>query len=265
MAQDSLSDGPDAALVKIVFLGASGVGKTCTVKRLFSDQFDARSPATVGVDYFFKRYIFNDMSIGVTLWDTAGQERFRTITSSYYRGSQGAVFVYDVTRRETLDELRDFYIPEFDNNSTYREAVKLIIGNMTDKVKSADAQEGAEGEEPAGVERQVSKEEAAEFARSHGCMYYECSAKMDENVQDAIVWGLLATITDTPCLLRPPPLGTGPLAPPAPCCLLVRDWPPGPPAPCCLLVRDQPPGPPAPYCLLVGNWPPGPPLPPVVS
>ena len=43
-------------------------------------------------DFFFKRYLFDGRSVGCTLWDTAGQEAFRSITSSYYRGSQGVVF-----------------------------------------------------------------------------------------------------------------------------------------------------------------------------
>ena len=39
-----------------------------------------------------RRYMFDNKSIGVTLWDTAGQERFKTITSTFYRGTHGAVF-----------------------------------------------------------------------------------------------------------------------------------------------------------------------------
>lgn len=49
-------------------------------------------PSTAPQDFFFKRYLFDGKSVGCTLWDTAGQESFRSITASYYRGSQGAVF-----------------------------------------------------------------------------------------------------------------------------------------------------------------------------
>ncbi len=49
-----------------------------------------------------------------TIWDTAGQERFRTLTSSYYRSAQGIVCVYDVTRRETFDNLDEVWLREVD-------------------------------------------------------------------------------------------------------------------------------------------------------
>lgn len=54
-------------------------------------------------------------------------------------------------------------------------------------------------------ERQVTPDEGALVARDHSCLYYETSAKNDLHVQDAVVWGLLAQIMDTPSLLRPPP------------------------------------------------------------
>ena len=42
------------------------------------------------------------------IWDTAGQERFRTITTSYSRGAQGIILVYDVTDRQTLASIRNW-------------------------------------------------------------------------------------------------------------------------------------------------------------
>ncbi len=55
-------------------------------------------------------------------------------------------------------------------------------------------------------DRRVAAEEGALVARDHGCLYYETSAKEDLGVQDAVVWGLLAQVMDTPSLLRPPPV-----------------------------------------------------------
>ena len=68
------------------------------------------------------------------VWDTAGQERFRTLTSSYYRGAQAIIFVYDVTRRETLDSLEDVWIPEVDTFKTLDHPAIMVVGNKADLV-----------------------------------------------------------------------------------------------------------------------------------
>eukprot|EP00955_Chlamydomonas_euryale_P065240 359188-Chlamydomonas_euryale.AAC.7 len=98
--------------------------------------------------------------------------------------------VYDVTRPETLKQIVDFWLPEFEKHNTHQsQAVKMIVGNKIDL-------EGG---------RCVSPDEGALVARDHSCLYYETSAKLDLHVQDAVVWGLLAQVMDTPSLLRPPP------------------------------------------------------------
>lgn len=154
--------------------------------RLFTDQFDPNTQATIGCDFFFKRYKFDNKSIGVTLWDTAGAEKFQAVTANYYRGAQGIVLVYDVTRRETLESIASHWLPEVLRNSTYPDAVRMLVANKIDKAE----------------QRQVTPEEGAAFAREHGCMYSETSAKDDLGVYDALVWGVLSYIVDTPSLLR---------------------------------------------------------------
>ena len=72
--------------------------------------------------------------VKLSIWDTAGQERFRTITSSYYRGAQGIILVYDVSNRETFDALPRW----FSELETYvsESVVKIIVGNKVDKVRT---------------------------------------------------------------------------------------------------------------------------------
>lgn len=71
--------------------------------------------------------------VKMSIWDTAGQERFRTITSSYYRGAQGIILVYDVSNRETFDALPRW----FSELETYVSdaVVKIVVGNKVDKVR----------------------------------------------------------------------------------------------------------------------------------
>lgn len=96
----------------------------------------------------------------LTIWDTAGQERFRTLTSSYYRGAQGVILVYDVTNRATFDQL-DVWFKELDTYATHKEVVKMVVGNKVDKES----------------DRVVSLEEGQSLAESRGALFCECSAK----------------------------------------------------------------------------------------
>lgn len=103
--------------------------------------------------------------VKVTIWDTAGQERFRTLTSSYYRGAQGIILVYDVARKETFDSLT-MWLQEVEQFSMGggKEVVKLLVGNKVDQ------------------QRTVAREMADEWARSRGMLFMEASAKTKEGI-----------------------------------------------------------------------------------
>lgn len=58
---------------------------------------------------------------------TAGQERFRTITSSYYRGAHGIIVVFDVTDRESFDNVKH-WLEEIQSNAG-PQVEKLLVGN----------------------------------------------------------------------------------------------------------------------------------------
>lgn len=88
-----------------------------------------------GVDFKIKFLNVNSERLKLTIWDTAGQERFRTLTSSYYRGAHGIIFVYDVTRRATFENLASIWLGEVEMYSTIENAVKMVIGNKLDLVK----------------------------------------------------------------------------------------------------------------------------------
>ena len=98
--------------------------------------------------------------VKVTIWDTAGQERFRTLTSSYYRGAQGIILVYDVARTDTFDSL-SMWLQEVEQFSmgSGKEVVKLLVGNKVDQ------------------QRVVPREKAESWAQSKGMLFMEASAK----------------------------------------------------------------------------------------
>lgn len=170
-------------LFKLLMIGDSGVGKSSVLLRFTTDTFDDLSP-TIGVDFKLKLMTLGGKRLKLTIWDTAGQERFRTLTSSYYRGAQGVILVYDVTRRDTFTNLSDIWLKEVDLYSTNQDCIKMLVGNKVDKES----------------ERVVSKQEGIAFARQFGCLFLECSAKTRVNVVNCFE-ELVLKILDTPSLL----------------------------------------------------------------
>jgi Ras-related protein Rab-1A len=99
------------------------------------------------------------------IWDTAGQERFRTITSSYYRGAQCILVVYDVTNKDSFDNVKQ-WLSEIDRYASDN-VVRVIAGNRIDDVAM----------------RRVPPDEAKDFADSLNVAHFEVSAKTAENIE----------------------------------------------------------------------------------
>ncbi|XP_064492337.1 ras-related protein Rab-18 isoform X2 [Pseudopipra pipra] len=118
--------------LKILIIGESGVGKSSLLLRFTDDTFDPELAATIGVDFKVKTISVDGNKAKLAIWDTAGQERFRTLTPSYYRGAQGVILVYDVTRRDTFVKL-DNWLNELETYCTRNDIVKMLVGNKIDK------------------------------------------------------------------------------------------------------------------------------------
>jgi Ras-related protein Rab-1A len=92
-------------LFKVLIIGNSGVGKSCLLLRFAEDMFSDNYISTIGVDFKIRKLDLESKSVRLQIWDTAGQERFRTSTKAYYRGCNGIVVVYDITHRESFDQV----------------------------------------------------------------------------------------------------------------------------------------------------------------
>ncbi|XP_067225072.1 ras-related protein Rab-18a isoform X2 [Chanodichthys erythropterus] len=139
--------------LKILIIGESGVGKSSLLLRFTDDTFDPEIGATIGVDFKVKTLAVDGNRAKLAIWDTAGQERFRTLTPSYYRGAQGVILVYDVTRRETFAKL-DNWLNELDTYCTRNDLVKMLVGNKIDK-----------------EDRELERDEGLKFARKHSMLF----------------------------------------------------------------------------------------------
>ena len=155
-------------LFKIILIGDSGVGKTNFLSRFTRDQFLPESKTTIGLEFATKTIHIDKTVIKAQIWDTAGQERFRTVTSAYYRGADGALILYDICSSLTfrsiskwLDELRKNVDPE---NITV-----ALIGNKSDQAQL----------------RSIPQDDGVKFAQEQKLLFFEASAKDAINVNEA--------------------------------------------------------------------------------
>ncbi|CAK66413.1 unnamed protein product (macronuclear) [Paramecium tetraurelia] len=154
-------------LFKVLLIGNSGVGKSCMLMRYSENQFTNNFYNTIGVDFKTKTIALGEHNVKLQIWDTAGQDRFRTITCSYYRGAQGIIIVYDITDRESFENVKT-WMAEIDKYAS--ESVnRLLVGNKADITER----------------REVSYEEGLELSRLYQIPFYETSAKSSTNIEAA--------------------------------------------------------------------------------
>ncbi|XP_027162530.1 ras-related protein Rab2BV-like [Coffea eugenioides] len=154
-------------LFKIVLIGDSGVGKSNILSRFTRNEFCLESKSTIGVEFATRTLQVEGKTVKAQIWDTAGQERYRAITSAYYRGAVGALLVYDITKRQTFEnvnrwlrELRD----HADSN-----IVIMLAGNKSDL----------------NYLRAVPEQDARLLAEKEGLSFLETSALEALNVERA--------------------------------------------------------------------------------
>ncbi|KAF8530046.1 ras-domain-containing protein [Hysterangium stoloniferum] len=161
---------------KLLLIGNSSVGKSSLLLRFTDEQWlpEDETSATIGVDFRVCRMDVKGKKVKLSLWDTAGQERFRTITSSYYRGAEGIILVYDVSNRESFEALPRW----FSELETYvsSSVVKMVVG----KPLSTEAN-------LLEFSRAVSEAEGRKFAESQGSLFLEVSAKTNIGVREAFL------------------------------------------------------------------------------
>ena len=152
---------------KILLLGDSEVGKSCFLMRYADNVFVDNYITTIGLDYKLK-YIQLDSGeiIKVQLWDTAGQDRYRTIAKNYYKGSHGILLLYDVTKTNSFENIRE-WIRDI-REEVYEKTIIFLIGNKIDKKE----------------ERKIQTEQGAKLAEEFNLPFFEASAKSGENVDE---------------------------------------------------------------------------------
>jgi Ras-related protein Rab-22 len=155
--------------VKVVLLGDTGVGKSSLVLRFVTNNFKPYSESTIGASFMSKMITVESKQIKFQIWDTAGQEKYHSLAPMYYRGAAAAIIVYDITRPNTFNILKN-WVEELRSKGPKDIAI-AIAGNKADLANR----------------REVDQAMAQAYAEEIGAMYVETSAKDDLNVQDIFV------------------------------------------------------------------------------
>ena len=156
----------DDCVYKVLLLGDSTVGKTCFLLRYCDKTFQEAHLSTIGLDYRLKSMTLQSgKNIKLQIWDTAGQDRFRAITKNYYKGANGIILIYDVTNRQSYENVKNWItqIREEANPNV----VIYLAGNKVDVSEE---------------EKVVKTEEGKKIAEEFNLPLYETSAKNGVNI-----------------------------------------------------------------------------------
>ena len=148
---------------KVCLFGPGAVGKTSLLIRYIKDYFNSDLRQTIGSSFLIKDVVVDEIDVRLLLWDIGGQEKFSRLRTIYFKGSNAAFGVFDVTNPQSLLKLPGWV-------SSIKKTVKksipmVIVGNKID------------------LERQVEKQEAEDLSKRLNCDYLETSAKTGENVE----------------------------------------------------------------------------------
>ena len=150
---------------KVCLFGPGNVGKTSLLVRYIKDYFSSDLKQTIGSNFLIKDFLIDEQNIRLLLWDIGGQDQFAKLRTIYFKGSNAAFGVFDLTSPQSLLKLPGWI-------SSIKKTVKksipiLIVGNKND------------------LDRQVERGEAEDLAKRLNCEYLETSAKTGENVEIA--------------------------------------------------------------------------------
>ena len=151
-------------LYKIIIIGDAAVGKSNILTRYSKNEFSENTRSTVGVELGVKFIKVKGINTKIQIWDTAGQERYRSITSSYYKGSHGCFIVYDITNESSFNNVEKWY--EYVQKEAGKNISIILVGNKCDLEN----------------ERKISKEKGQEKAKNLKCAFFETSALSGVNI-----------------------------------------------------------------------------------
>ena len=160
--EDSVDNSISVTRHKIIFVGDAATGKTSIINRIIDNPFKDTYEVSIGIDFMSKNIRFRGQNIKIQIWDSAGQEKYKGLIPSYVRNSSIVFIVYDISNRSSFDNIPNWI--SFVKN--IEKTTMILCGNKND------------------LDRDVNKNEAEELAKREGLLFFECSAKTNENIKN---------------------------------------------------------------------------------
>ena len=156
-------------LLKYIIIGDPSVGKSNILLKYAHNKFTNEYQATIGVEFGAKNLTLDGKIFRIQIWDTAGQENFRSITRAYYKNSVCAIVTYDITNRNSFENVQD-WIDEV-KSQTPKEILLVLVGNKIDLEN----------------ERVVSFDEGKKLSKNNDMLFFETSAKNGNGINDVFL------------------------------------------------------------------------------
>ncbi|MFX1282452.1 MAG: Rab family GTPase [Promethearchaeota archaeon] len=166
-------------VLKIVLIGDGGVGKTAIRERYLGKGFKAQYLLTIGADFAMRDDSVKGEPIRYQIWDLAGQQRFDAVREVYYKGSVGALLVYDVTRPDSYFNTPKWINELWTNNGRGRVPIVVVANKIDMRELSDDTISPEQG--------RIFTDRLTKLTRPEGfdCYFIETSAKTGVNIQAA--------------------------------------------------------------------------------
>ncbi|EGD76095.1 transforming protein ral [Salpingoeca rosetta] len=152
---------------KLIVVGDGGVGKSAITLQFMYEEFVEDYEPTKA-DSYRKKITLDGEECQVDILDTAGQEDYAAIRDNYFRTGEGFLCVFSLTETKTFEDMEDFREQILRVHDTDSMPI-VLVGNKSDIEDS----------------RQVSKQQAEQLAQSWGVQYFETSAKLRTNIDEA--------------------------------------------------------------------------------